>query len=296
MIPSPNQTRLKAKSALSGPRGSSTTREATRTDRLPLDRLVEKLHAERKQRALKDRCLVMISHELRTPLASIQLSHDLLVRYSEDATAEERQECLDNIGQQVAHLNEIVSDVLTLSRSKGANLSFEPATNDLLTLCREVVESFQLNYSGKHAFAFNCAETDLQAEFDERLLRRALMNLLGNAVKYSPDGGLIKLGLSRQRETARIRVSDQGIGIPTAEIDSLFSVFARASNVGAFPGMGLGLAVAKQALDLHGGEIRVESALGKGATFEIALPLRLARDLSGAEPQPQTRNSARIQA
>ena len=90
-----------------------------RTDRLPIDRLVEKLICRTPAASAEgSHCLSMISHELRTPLASIQLSHDLLARYSQRVTEEERQEYLDNISQQVAHLNEIVSDVLNLSKSK----------------------------------------------------------------------------------------------------------------------------------------------------------------------------------
>lgn len=271
---SPRQMRPKNSPSLSSPAGRAVKPEITRTDRLPLDRLVEKLYAEREQRALKDRCLSLISHEFRTPLASIQLSHDLLARYSEKATAEERQEYLDNIRHQVARLNEIVSDVLNLSKSDRADLDFNPARHDLLALCRDVVESFEINHCLSHHFDFRCPEAEFCADFDERLLRRALANLVSNAVKYSPDGGAIEVVLTREKEYARISVSDEGIGIPPEDIDRLFSAFCRASNVRDFPGTGLGLAVAKQALDLHGGRIGVASDAGVGATFEIVLPLR----------------------
>ena len=283
---STNSSRNESKQSLATIAKRSARREITRTESLPIDRLVEKLYAERQQRKLKDRCLSMISHEFRTPLASIQLSHDLLARYSEQASAEERQEYLDNIRQQVAHLNEIVSDVLSLSNSNQADLDFNPAHHDLPTLCRDIIESFQLDHSTRHDFVFFCDETQLEAPFDERLLRRALSNLVGNAVKYSPAGGRIELRLTRESEQARITVSDQGIGIPPEDIENLFGAFCRASNVGCFPGSGLGLAVAKQALDLHGGDISVTSAVDMGTTFEVVLPLRLARPYSDDGRQP----------
>lgn len=275
-----NQAIPKYGKPLSGPSARSSKRDITRTDRLPIDRLVEKLYAERQQRELKDRCLSMISHELRTPLASIQLSHDLLARYSDKASAEERHEYLDNIRQQVANLNEIVSDVLNLSTSNHADLAFDPARGDLLTLCRDVLEPFQLSRGQRHHHVFSCAESEVRAEFDQRLLRRALSNLVGNAVKYSPAGGRIAVVLLREQTSARITVSDEGIGIPPADIGDLFSPFYRASNAAAFPGTGLGLAVAKQAIDLHGGDIGVTSTCGAGTTIEVVLPLRLARDHS----------------
>ena len=295
---SPNTSRTNNQSSLANITKRSSKREVTRTERLPIDRLVEKLYAERQQRKLKDRCLSMISHELRTPLASIQLSHDLLARYSERASAEEKQEYLDNIRQQVAHLNEIVSDVLSLSKSQAADLDFNPARHDLLTLCRDIIESYQLDHCTRHQFVFRCVQPELVAEYDERLLRRALSNLVGNAVKYSPAGGRIELALSRQGDAARITVSDEGIGIPPEDLDSLFTAFCRASNVSHFPGTGLGLAVAKQALDLHGGDISVRSTVDVGTTFEVILPLPLrpARSHSDDARQPPTGMSAKIRA
>lgn len=247
-------------------------REITRTDRLPIDQLLDKLRAERQQRAHKDRCLSMISHELRTPLASILLSHDLLARYSEQATEEERLHYLDNIRQQVANLNEIVSDVVDLSKSTPAEFDFSPARRDLLTLCRDIIESFELVHHQTHQFACHSPQAEITAEFDEKLLRRALSNLVGNAVKYSPDGGAIRLEVRLDGQLARITVTDTGIGIPADDAELLFMAFHRAGNVGTVPGTGLGLAIAKQAVELHGGDIEFTSELNMGTTFQVTLP------------------------
>ena len=276
--------------------GRADNRDFTRTDQLPIDQLLEKLRAERQQRAHKDLCLSMISHELRTPLASIQLSHDLLAKYSEQATEEERLHCLENIRQQVENLNEIVSDVVELSKSTPAELNFSPRRQDLLTLCRCIVESFELMHHQTHQFAFHSPLPELTAEFDAKLLRRALSNLVCNAVKYSPAGGAIHVRVVPDGQVARISVTDSGIGVPAEDAEFLFMAFHRAGNVGAVPGSGLGLAIAKQAIELHGGDIAFASELNIGTTFQVTLPRRLDAELSADARQLEPRTSARIRA
>ena len=247
----------------------------TATDELPIDKLLEKLREERDQRKLKEQCISMMSHELRTPLASIQLSHDMLAQYSERATPEERQKFLDNIRLQVKHLNEIVSDVVNLSRSHQANADFHPVAQDLVAFCRDIIESFAITYQRTHQVTFECAHDEIMATFDWKLLRRALTNLLGNAIKYSPAGGPVRFHLWRDSDCAHMTITDEGIGIPAKDIDFLFLAFHRAANVGSLPGTGLGLAITKQALDRHEGEIRFSSEINIGTTVEVDLPLRL---------------------
>lgn len=231
------------------------------------------LQKERELRDLKNRFLSMMSHELRTPLASIRLSHDMLKQYGDRATDEEKIQYLDNIQVQVEHLNEMVSDVMTLSKSERTEQGFNPERTDLITYCRDIVEGFQINHYQTHNIKFDCPDRTLTAEFDKKLLRRALTNLIGNAIKYSPDGGTVAFKLWREGAIAYIQVSDSGIGIPEQDAEYLFDAFHRASNVNNLPGTGLGLAIAKQTIDMHDGEISFVSASGKGTTFTIQLPL-----------------------
>lgn len=234
------------------------------------------LDQEQDRRAMKQRCLSMMSHELRAPLASIQLSRDMLAQYGARATANERQQYLENISQQVKQLSEIVSDVVRLSKSERSEVEFKAARHDLVAFCSDIIESFQLYRRGPNQLHFHCDAHKMPAEFDAKLLRRALRNLLSNAIKYSPAGGDVRLRLWLDGRWARISVSDEGIGIPEADADCLFLAFHRASNVGSLPGSGLGLAIAKQALDFHRGQISFRSEVGVGTTFELALPLRQA--------------------
>lgn len=221
--------------------------------------------------------LTMMAHELRTPLASIRLSYDMLTHYGKLATEDERIEYLDNISAQVEHLNEVVRDVMSLSKADRGELEFNPEHGDLTTFCHNIVESFQINHLHSHKVEFVCASAELFADFDRRLLRRALTNLLDNAIKYSPQGGNVRCRLSGELDGLRISVSDEGIGIPPDDAEYLFDAFHRASNVGSLPGTGLGLAIAKQAIERHGGTIVLLPQSGIGATFCIELPISTER-------------------
>jgi PAS domain S-box-containing protein len=255
-----------------------TLRKQGEYDRLERERMQVALEKERELRVLKNRFLSMMSHELRTPLASISLSYDLLKKYSKVATPEERTQALDNIQTQVSFLADMVSDVMTLSRSDSDNFQLITEDSDLITYCRDVVEEFYFNYHKTHNIEFECPDNSITAPIDRKFLRRAFTNLLSNAIKYSPKGGTVLFHLHQESEEAVIRVSDQGIGIPVEDLERLFEPFHRAANVENLPGTGLGLPVTKQMIDLHHGTIDCESSVGQGTTFTIRLPLRSKED------------------
>ena len=112
-----------------------------------------------------------------------------------------------------------------------------------------------------------------RGEWDDKLLRHALSNLLTNAVKYWPAGGEVLFDVRRDGADMVFTIRDHGIGIPPDEVAHLFESFHRASNVGAIQGTGLGLAIVKNAVEMHGGRIEVQSALGRGTTFIVRLPV-----------------------
>ena len=240
--------------------------------------------AEGERQGLNGQFLTMMAHELRSPLASIRLSHDMLTHYSKRVTEDERAQYLDNIRLQVEHLNEVLGDVMSLSKAERGELEFNPERGDLTTFCHNIVESFQINHSHSHKIDFECASAELFADFDRRLLRRAVTNLIDNAIKYSPLGGNVIFCLWQEDDRALISVSDEGIGIPPDEAAFLFDAFHRASNVGSLPGTGLGLAIAKQAVERHGGVISLPLQSDIGATFYIELPLNSDRELGRSLP------------
>src|SRR5262249_3924332 len=145
-------------------------------------------------------------------------------------------------------------------------MEFHPEIIDLDDLCREVIEEFQATIAKQHVLAYssqgNCKETWL----DQRMLRIILSNLLSNAIKFSPPGSPVTLALSCEAQRTTIRVQDTGIGIPEQDQKRLFEAFHRGNNVGTISGTGLGLAVTKNAVDLHGGNISFETQVGTGTT------------------------------
>lgn len=250
-----------------------TERKRLQAELLDKERLNVALDKERELRLLKDRFISIMSHELRSPLTSIQLAADMLRKYGDRATEDEKRESLETIEAQVRSLSELVADVMTISKTEftGELLSLE--TLDLETYLRDILETLSFTHHRTHRLVFTGLGRRVEARADRKLLRRALVNLLTNAIKYSPAGGEVRLSLALDGDDAVIRISDQGIGIPPEDLSRLFEPFHRAANVAGLPGTGLGLLIAKQSVELHGGSISVESAVGQGTTFTVRLPL-----------------------
>jgi signal transduction histidine kinase len=143
---------------------------------------------------------------------------------------------------------------------------------DVKSLCSDIVEEFQLSLDNQHKLAFSFQGDETQTNLDEKLLRQILASLLSNAVKFSPQGGIVRFDVVCQEGQAIFRIQDEGIGIPPEDREHLFESFYRASNAGTIQGTGLGLAIAKKCVDLHRGQITVESEVGVGTTFMVTMP------------------------
>jgi signal transduction histidine kinase len=135
------------------------------------------------------------------------------------------------------------------------------------------VEELQLSAEANHRISFTCLGSYREACVDEKLLRQILSNLLSNAIKYSPEGGKIQFDLIFEQDTVTFHLQDEGIGIPLKDQAQLFDAFFRSSNVDTISGTGLGLAIVKRCVDIHKGQITVESEVGVGTTFRVILPL-----------------------
>jgi len=231
------------------------------------------LRKERELNELKQRFVSMVSHEFRNPLSTIQTSNDLLRYYSAKMSEEKRKEHFDNIDTQVKQLTEMLNDILMISKAETVGLEFKPTTLNLEDFCRALAEEVQQT-TVKHRIHFSSSGDGSGAVVDEKLLRRAISNLLTNAVKYSPAGGAVHLRLLCAGGEAVISVEDEGIGIPQEDQKHLFEVFHRAGNVGDISGSGLGLVIIKQAVEAHGGAISVISQVNVGTTFIVRLPIK----------------------
>lgn len=246
--------------------------EITERQRLE-EELRNALVKEKELSNLKSNIISVVSHEYRTPLATILSSAELLEHYSDKWSEEKKQRHFHRIQSSVHHLTQLVSDVLVLSKAEAGKLEFNPSLLDLVAFCHELVEEFQLTTKTEHTISFYSYGSCKEAYLDEKLLRQFLTNLLSNAIKYSPEGGNIRFDLVYKFDQAIFRIRDGGIGIPREDQAQLFETFYRSSNVGTIPGTGLGLAIVKKCVEVHKGQIAVESEVGAGTTFTITLPL-----------------------
>jgi len=232
------------------------------------------LAQQRELNDLRSRFVSMTSHEFRTPLATILSSAELLRFYGERMDASERNEVIQSIESGVQRMTRMLDRVLVLGRSEAGMLEFKPLPLCLVPLCEDVLAETRAAAADSPCDIRLFAPEDLpESLLDEKLLRHVLGNLLTNAIKYSPQGGLVTLTVDRTGDEWVLSVSDQGIGIPADEQEHVFSSFHRASNVGDIKGTGLGLAIVKNAVELHGGRISVSSEAGQGSTFTVCLPL-----------------------
>jgi anti-sigma regulatory factor (Ser/Thr protein kinase) len=189
----------------------------------------------------------------------------------------------DRIQASIKHMTDLVSDVLFLSRADFEKLEFQPQPIDLVSFFNEVVEELQVGIGNAHHLTFTSVGECIYFDGDAKLLRQILTNLISNAIKYSPNGGPVSIRLTCQDNQVIFQVSDQGIGIPPEDQENLFESFTRARNVGTIAGTGLGLSIVKKCVDLHNGQIAVESQVGVGTTFTVSLPFNRDWELWNGE-------------
>ena len=222
---------------------------------------------------LKSEFVSMLSHDFRTPLNSILLSTGLLQNNPDQLTDEKKLTHFQLIRSAITNMAHLLDEVSMIGRAESGQLHYHLVPLDLESFCRSLLEELQLSAGSQHRLQFTSQGSLQQAIWDEHLLRHILINLLANAIKYSPAGGLVHFELIGQEQAVIFRVQDQGIGIPLADQTELFQPFHRASNVDTIPGTGLGLAIAKKCVEAYKGTITVNSEPGVGTTFTVKLPI-----------------------
>lgn len=240
--------------------------------------MIKALEKERELNELKSNFVSMVSHEFRTPMATIRTSVELLQRFNDKLTPEKKSQYFGVIQTTIKALVELLDQILLLGKTEAGKLKYQPAPLDLENFCLTLTETLQLNAISQHQIIFTCQGEATEVEMDEVLLQHIFTNLLSNAIKYSPAGGKIHFDLNFQDSKATFSVRDEGIGIPLKDQQRLFETFQRCSNVGRIQGTGLGLAIVKNCVDLHGGEIELESQEGVGTTFIVTLPFKRSQD------------------
>ncbi|GAB4548561.1 MAG: HAMP domain-containing sensor histidine kinase [Anaerolineae bacterium] len=216
-----------------------------------------------------------VSHELRTPLTTIRGNVDLLRRGAANDPVE-RAAALDAIEGEVDRMNRLVADLLILAQAE-AGMKIERQSVELDTLLLEVYRQAQLMSAtyfpvGERVTIRLGHEDQAIVEGDPDRLKQLLLNLVDNALKYTPVGGAVTLSLYRDQEWVRVSVADTGVGIPPEVLPHIFDRFYRAQQKGR-KGAGLGLSIAHWIAEAHGGHLSVESQVGQGTTFTLWLPI-----------------------
>jgi signal transduction histidine kinase len=230
------------------------------------------LQVEREVGQLKSSFVSLVSHEFRTPLGVITASAGNLQRYFSRLSDDDRRNLLGDIINSSSRMRDLIEEVLLLGKVDSGKMKCERVSVDLPALCRRTITDVSAAYGPGCYIGFASEGINGELQLDETLTGIILVNLLNNAVKYSPAGNTVRLTIRSQGNDAIIEVRDQGIGIPAADQKELFKSFHRGGNVGNLPGTGLGLAIVKRCVDLHHGQISFASLENRCTTFTVSLP------------------------
>ena len=217
---------------------------------------------------LKDDLIAVLAHDFKGPLTTIIGFTELLEQHALEG--EDAEAALRTIRQSAMRLSDLANDTLALSRVEQGELNIATDPVNVSDIVKEAIEALAPQRQIRLLFKAQ----DPVVRGDPARLRQVFENIIGNAIKYSPDGAPVEVRIAETDRTVRIAVHDQGIGIPSDEMKFLFERFKRASNAkrSKIKGTGLGLYLAKTLIERHGGNIQVQSKLGEGSTFTVVLP------------------------
>lgn len=248
-----------------------TERKRIEQSRIEIQEALEK---EKQLNEIKSRFMSIASHEFRTPLSTILSSATLLSKYINNEDHPKRERHVEKIKNSVRSLNGILEDFLSLGKLEEGKITIKPEIFNIQEFMFSIIEEMNsLLKPGQYISTEQTGEETVNT--DRRVLKNILINLLTNAIKFSPDGSVIKIVIETNRETISIKVIDKGIGIPEDELENLFSSFYRARNAANIQGTGLGLHIIQRYLDLLRGSINIETELNIGSTFTVSVPQSL---------------------
>ena len=236
-------------------------------------RIKNALQKEKELNELKTKFLSLVSHEFKTPLSGIMTSATLAEKYTREEQQEKREKHLVTIRNKVHYLNNILNDFLSIERLDSGRGQYKYSTFGLKRLINEVVYNANVTLKDGQEIIYPKDIEDVQLFMDEKILELILSNLLGNAIKYSPENTLIKFRVDFEGELIVFEVEDQGRGIPEKDQKHIFERYFRAENALLDEGTGIGLNIARTHLENLGGSIEFESKENVGTTFTIKVPM-----------------------
>jgi signal transduction histidine kinase len=240
-----------------------------------MDRLEESFETQK-------RFIADASHELRTPLTAIRGNADLITI----APPDERDQCISAIRREAERMSRLVNDLLLLAEADIAEQPIHPRTVDLADVVEDVFRAAQLLGGDKVEVVLERADS-VETQADPDRIKQLLLNLIDNAVKFTPSGGVVSLRLTREGDWAEVAVSDTGVGIAPEEQAAIFRRFYRVDTSRSTKGSGLGLAICAWIVHAHKGTIAVSSNPGQGSTFAVRLPITLPDSSLPSRGAPQ---------
>lgn len=229
---------------------------------------------------LKSNFLRMMSHDLKTPLARIQgMTH--VVMADEHPLSNNQKQALETIHRSSEELEDFIGSILNLGRIESQEIKLQLRSKDINTLMTEVIDKCEFLAKKKNIQILSEFEPMFSIKIDEDLVRQVFTNLVENAIKYSPENSRILVTTEEHNGKIIVQVADQGIGIPSEDVPHIFTKFYRSQSVknSSIGGSGLGLYLSKYFVELHQGDIKVESLQQKGSTFTVELPMDLGTQL-----------------
>jgi PAS domain S-box-containing protein len=241
----------------------------TSLERVVRDRtqkLKEALDKEKELLEIKNRFVSMASHELRIPLSMISSSAQYVREKINDSESIEKIEVIE---KQITHMRALIEDVLTLGKPELTKIKTVRNRIDVVDFIRKLSEEVAVNAQYSHKIVFTISKPVIEIESDDKLLRNIFLNILSNAIKFSPSQKEIYIAIAPIENSVEIKVTDHGIGIDEQDLIKVFEPFTRGSNVTQIKGSGLGLSIVKRAIELLDGTIHVASAVDRGTTMTV---------------------------
>lgn len=239
--------------------------------------LKQLLAKERELNEMKSRFVSMASHEFRTPLGAVLSSASLISRYDGSDQQDKRQKHINRIRKAVGDLTTILDEFLSLDKLQGGKVRVEIREFDLADFIDEVLDEVSGICKENQRIDHVRAKDELPVLQDYSIVKNILLNLLSNAIKYSDESSRIEVGSGIEASMAFIRVKDEGIGIPEADMKHMAERFFRAGNATHIKGTGLGLNIVMRYLEVIGGTMEMDSEEGTGSTFTVRFPLKLSK-------------------
>ncbi len=255
-----------------------SVRPMKRDERMQALVVIEDITQQRAADEAQHSFMDQVVHELRTPLTNIRLSVDMAIEAGDEDPAV-RAEAINLVNSEARRLERIVGDMLTVAEIEAGSMQLRTDMVDLAELLSELGREYQVQAADKTiSLQFNLPPKLPTIEGDRDKIALVLHNLVGNALKYTEQGGTVHVVVTTEQEQVTMEVRDSGIGMADEDVERIFDRFYRANDprIASITGTGLGLALAREVVRLHGGDITVDSVLDEGSTFAATIPIKAA--------------------